>query len=282
MTLTRSIKFVKHANQFHNLTHFICIPLTTSSSRPLLQRSLGVLRESPASASVPSEAFLPLGMLQLSLKIPMSLSTPSRFADAKKLLESLDLNSLTRELLKPSHRERSISEQHLELEKSLSLPPEVDSTQSLPLHVTLSSLVASPSITADNRVFSLVAQCHDPTYGFRHLCNNLAIIFAAAGLFKQSTLSSSIRTDLKENKVRPPAVTLIKARTRGIVPSRTHPGYFKTYKLGIDPRDLTRTFKDFVWAENIRLERLSICPLGLHKQLQRGLDELPEACSVPL
>lgn len=143
MALPRSIKFVRHVNQVHNLTHFICIPLITSSSGPLLQHSLGILRKSPASASVPSEAFVPPGMLQLSLKIPMSLSTPSRFADAKKLLESLDLNSLTRELLKPSHRERSIGEQCLELEKSLSLPPVADMTQALPLHVTLSGLIPS-------------------------------------------------------------------------------------------------------------------------------------------
>ena len=134
MVLTRWINYAKDVNDVYNLTHFICIPLITSSSRPLLRHSLGVLRESPASAGIPSEAFVPLGMLQMNLRIPMSLSTPSRFANAKKLLENLDLNSLTRELVKPSHRERSIDEQFLELEKSLSLSPVTDMTQPLPLH----------------------------------------------------------------------------------------------------------------------------------------------------
>ena len=216
----------------------------------------------------------------------MSLSTPSRFADAKKLLESLDLNSLTRELLKPSHRERSFSEQLLELEKSLSLPPVADLTQPLPLHVTLSSLVAGSSArTSVNRVYSLAALCHDPKSSLHHLSNNLAIIFAAAGLFKQSSLTR-IRTESKENKFFLPTVALIVlaplGRGQNLVPSPTQPGRFETYNPGIDPRDLTRTFKDFVWAENIRLERLSICPLGVANQLLRGLDKLPEACSVPL
>ena len=286
MVLTRWINYAKDVNEVYNLTHFICIPLITSSSRPLLRHSLGVLRESPASAGIPSEAFVPLGMLQMNLRIPMSLSTPSRFANAKKLLESLDLNSLTRELLKPSHRERSIDEQFLELEKSLSLSPVTNMTQPLPLHITLSSLAVTTSHNRPRRVNALAAQCHDPTFRVRHLCNNLAIIFAVAGLFDQSSLSTSLFTELKENELPLPGVVLITTRgIRGKVgPSSRQPGKFVTYSPNINSQDLTRTFKDFVWAESIRLERLSICPLGLAKQIRRaGQDaQLSEACSVPL
>ena len=109
MALIRSSKFVKNVNEIHSLTHFICIALLTSSSRPLLQDSLRVLRENPASTGIPLRAFVPPGLLQMNLRILMSLPTPSRLAEAKKLLESLDLNSLTRELVKPSRIERSIS-----------------------------------------------------------------------------------------------------------------------------------------------------------------------------
>ena len=286
MVLIRSIKFVTNKEQAHNFTHFICIPLLTSSSRPLLQHSLEVLRESPASAGIPSRAFVPLGMLQINLRIIMSLSTPSRFADAKKLLESLDLNSLTRELVKPSRRERSISERFLELEKSLSLSSVSNMTQPLPLPITLSSLFAAPLHNLDNRAISLFAQCHDPTSRVRHLCNNLTIIFAAAGLFDQSSIRLTSQTELKKTPVSLPGVCLITTKTiRGkLVPSRTQPGKIKEYKANIDSRDVTRTFKDFVWAENIRLERLSICPLGVTKQIRRaGPDaQLSESCSVPL
>ena len=214
----------------------------------------------------------------------MSLPTPSRFAEAKKLLESLDLNSLTRELLKPSRRERSISEQFLELEKSLSSVSNM--TQPLPLHITLSSLVAKPVRNQDIKVLTLFASCHDPTSRVGHLRNNLTIIFAAAGLFDQSSLRSVHRRKFKENPVSVPGVSLITMRgIRGnLVPSRTEPGKVRDYRPDIDSRDLTRTFKDFVWAENIRLERLSICQLGINAQTRRaGPDaQLSEACSVPL
>ena len=222
----------------------------------------------------------------------MSLSTPSRFADAKKLLESLDLNSLTRELVKPSSRERSISEQFLELEKSLSLSPVANMTQPLPLHVTLSSLVGSSLNYEKNRATGLVARCHDPTSRVHLLCNNLAIIFAGAGMVNESSLRSSVHTKLirhtklKENEVPIPDVVLITMRSvpGKPVPSRTHPGKFETAIPSFDPRELTRTFKDFMWAENIRLERLSICRLGIAKQLRKARPDaqLPEACSVPL
>lgn len=71
----------------------------------------------------------------------MSLPTPDRFAAAKNLLQSLDLISLTKELSKPSRRERSIKENFLDVEKSLSLCSAVPMTQPLPLYLTLSSLV---------------------------------------------------------------------------------------------------------------------------------------------
>ena len=276
----RPTKFIKDVNQVHNLTHFICIPLLTSSSRPILEHSLGVLRESPASASIPSEAFIPPGMLQINLRIPMSLSTPSRFADAKKLLESLDLNSLTREPLKPSRRERSIHEQSLELEKSLSLSPVPNMTQPLPLHVTLSGISTK---FLSNNTPNLAAQGHDPTSRVRHLRNNLAKIFAAAGLFDQSSLRAAF------GKVYQPAVLLIRMdrrrdRSGKLIPSHTQPGTVKTYVPYFDCRELVRTFIEFVGADHLRLERMSLFAVGFSMRFDRADPDaqLSESCSVPL
>ena len=216
----------------------------------------------------------------------MSLPTPSRFAEAKKLLESLDLSSLTRELVKPSRIERSISERLLELEKSSSLSHIANITQPLPLDITLSSIVADPIDNQDSRVMCLAAQCHDSTSRIRHLRDNLKIIFAAAGLFDQSSLRYSYRIKRKDHEDSLPRVCLMTTSSLGgkLMPSRFQPGKLRTYKPLIDSRELIRTFKDFVWAENIRLERLSICPLGIIKQLRRGDPDaqLSESCSVPL
>ena len=103
------------------LTQSICIPLITAPSRPLLERSLGLLRDNPASVGISMKAFVPVDILHLNMGINMSLSTKGRFALATQFLRKFDLRSLTRELSKPSLGERSIREKLLEIERSLSL-----------------------------------------------------------------------------------------------------------------------------------------------------------------
>ncbi len=207
---------------------------------------------------------------------------------ASQLLRSLDLRSLTRELSMPSFEERSIKDKFLDLEKSLSLPSTAPLNQPLPLHVTLSSLIASRLEGQSIMVNTLVAQCHDPTSRVKHLMNNLAIIYAAAGLNNLSSLRPSLRLALKTTGLSIPRVSLIKTSGvfRGkIVPSTNHPGKMGHEKRPtFDSRDLVRTFRDFVWAENIRLERVSICQLGLTNHiLEAGSNaQLSEACSVSL
>ena len=218
----------------------------------------------------------------------MSLPTPDRLAKAKKLLESLDLNSLTRELVKPSLRERSIREQFLALENSLSLSPAVKMEQPFPLHVTLSSLVAHRN-PEDIMCGNLSTQCHGSTYRVLHLFDNLTIIFAAAGLYRSSWVNDGTSKWLKEARsaLSLPGPLLINTKwmERPLVPSLRHPGKLREGRsLKFDPRDLLCTFKDFVWAESIRLEKLSICRLGLAQHIRRaGSDaQLQEVCSVPL
>ena len=142
-------KLVRSRNQILGLTHFICVPLATVSSMPVLQQSLGVLRHNPA---IPPGALVPPGMLQINVGITMNLSTPSQFARAKQLLESLNLNSLARELTKPFPTGRSVRDRFLELEKSLSLSSVAYTNQPLPLHVTLSSLDSDPPAHQDNAI----------------------------------------------------------------------------------------------------------------------------------
>lgn len=219
----------------------------------------------------------------------MSLPTPDRLAEAKKLLESLDLNSLTRELVKPSLRDRSIRGQFWELEKSLLLSPAAKMDQPFPLHVTLSSLVAGRIFGEDIMTRSLFTQIHDSTCRVMHLLDNLRIIFAAAGLYDPNWNKFGISKSLREARsalsVSGPRLVSTNWIDSPCIPSLAVPGKMERKKgLTFDPRDLLCTFKDFVWAENIRLERLSICRLGTTKQIQRaGLDaQLQEVCSVPL
>ena len=288
MVYIRPENVVRSREQIYKITHFICFPLVTASSRPLLQSSLGLLRDNPASACIPSKAFVPLDTLHLGTGFAMSLPTPDRFAQAEKLLQSLDLNSLTRELSKPSLKERSIKERFLDVERSLSLSSAVPTAQPLPLQLTVSGLEAAPIDNQDIMIKTLNAICYDSTSRVSHLIDNLAIIFAAAGFLDLVSMRMSRRIQLKTTGIPLPRVSLVRMaliRSAKWVPSPTQPGKWqKEDPPTIDPRDIVRIFKDFVWAENIRLERLSICPIGLTKDIiETGSDaRLVESCSVSL
>lgn len=287
MVLTNPINLVRSNHQIHNLTHFVCFPLVTGLSRPLLQRSMGLLRDNPASANIPSGAFAPIDTLHLSVGIVMSLPTPDRFAEAEKLLRSLPLNSLTRELSPPSFEARSIREKFIDIERALSLSSATPWTRPFPLHLTLRGLFAVPLDDQDIMVTALSAQCYESTSCVRHLCNNLAIIFAAAGFYDLSTGSTFRRFRLKTTGSPLDKVSLVRTeftRPTTLVPSPTQSGKLQRIKPLIDSRDLVRIFRDSVWADNIRLDRLSICPLGLHRRIkQEGLKaHLSEDISVPL
>ncbi|RDL39001.1 uncharacterized protein BP5553_03341 [Venustampulla echinocandica] len=81
------------------LTHFLCLPLVTPSSRPQLQASLSVFREkitqnrTPRNPDgIPEAAVRPLGTLHLTLGV-MSLVAPEKVERALGLLRELDLKS---------------------------------------------------------------------------------------------------------------------------------------------------------------------------------------------
>ena len=110
----------KYTNKKSLLTHFLCLPLLTTTSTPQLQESLSRLKESvtrserseiPASEdaeanasttnfTIPENAFRPLGVLHLTLGV-MSLRSEEKMAAAKNFLESLDLSELLAESGRP-------------------------------------------------------------------------------------------------------------------------------------------------------------------------------------
>ena len=68
---------------------------------------------------------------------------------------------------------------------------------------------------------------------------------------------------------------------------RSHKDASKLQRAGpplFETREITRKFENFVFAENIRLERLTLCALGLMKAIEKcGAEaQLSEVCSVPL
>lgn len=117
-------------------------------------------------------------------------------------------------------------ERFLEIERFLSISSAVPATQPLPLHLTLSGLVAAPLNYQDTMVNTLSAKYYDSTSRISHLCNNLAIIFAAAGLQDIYAERRSRRSQLKTTGLRLPGVPLIKVnmmRSAYFAPSPNQP-----------------------------------------------------------
>ena len=103
----------KYTNKKPPLTHFLCLPLLTTTSIPQLQESLSRFQQSvtrptrsetlagedaeataPVTSTViPEKAFRPLGVLHLTLGV-MSLRSEEKMNDARALLERLDLSEL--------------------------------------------------------------------------------------------------------------------------------------------------------------------------------------------
>ncbi|SLM33397.1 Protein kinase A anchor protein, nuclear localisation signal domain [Lasallia pustulata] len=83
------------------LTHFLCLPLVTASSRSLLQTSLETFSAeavSPTEAStvpIPEKAIRPLGTLHLTIGV-MTLQTQDRIDACLNFLRGLDVHDLLR------------------------------------------------------------------------------------------------------------------------------------------------------------------------------------------
>ncbi|CAI4217299.1 unnamed protein product [Parascedosporium putredinis] len=80
-------------------THFLCIPLVTTASRPQLSRSLGEFRDDITdtnSFAIPAGAVRPLGTLHLTLGV-MNLKEEGRLEEATALLKGLKLGEILQE-----------------------------------------------------------------------------------------------------------------------------------------------------------------------------------------
>ena len=138
-------------------THFLCVPLVTSASRPQLVQSLGSFLadvSSPASFGVPEDAVRPVGTLHLTLGV-FSLPQSESLERAKELLRSLK----PREMLAAAAKTETAA------------PP--------PLSITLRGLL---SMQAPSKAAVLYAAPVDPLGTLQGFCEKLRAAFQEAEL----------------------------------------------------------------------------------------------------
>jgi activating signal cointegrator complex subunit 1 len=253
-------------------THFLCLPLITTSSRPQLEVSLQRFRDetqarrnvgnrepgvhypptaeqAPAEGDLPSlhipeKAIRPLGTLHLTLGV-MRLEDRTSVEKAVKLLQEIDVNALL-----------SLQDHHISPDAAITSihdppsghpeAPSSSSSQSPPLTLSLSSLA---SIHPPQQTSILYAVPIDPTNRLQAFGEALRTQFIDEGLMTREDRPLKLHATI---------VNTIYAKRAG--GARRGAKFIK-----FDSTALIEHFREFEWASEVRIERVAICKMGAKK-----------------
>lgn len=230
------------------LTHFLCIPLVTPSSRPQLQLSLQALcsdvkddRTPENPNGIPEEAIRPLGTLHLTLGV-MSLVTPERVEGALTLLRSLDVARLS----SPPLAAPSLTTGAMQPSLQAAITPE-------PLKLTLQGL---KSMHPPAKTSVLYTSPLDPDGRLYAFCSALRAAFSDflvpddRPLLLHATIVNTVYV---------PGV-----RGKGGGSGVGH-GKRKA-KITIDAREVLERYAEVIWMEDCRVEKVAVCRMGARKR----------------
>jgi activating signal cointegrator complex subunit 1 len=230
------------------LSHFICIPLVTPTSRPQLQKSLQAFcvdvkddRTLENPNGIPEKAIRPLGTLHLTLGV-MSLLTPERIEGALTLLRSLDIPRL------------------------LSLPPTIPALTTgakepvpqatatpEPLKITLRGL---KSMHPPAKTSVLYTSPSDPDNRLYTFCSALRTAFSDFLVLDDRPLL------LHATIVNTIYVPGVREGSGG-----AGAGHGKNQaKMTIDAREVLERYAETTWMEDVRVEKVTICRMGARKE----------------
>lgn len=180
---------------------------------------------------------------------------------------------------------------HLPLESSNDLK-----CNAPPLNVTISGL--EPHVpSAEAKANGLYACVVDYSGRLGRLQECIGHAYGAAGFPLNWYKFGSEITRRREERVAFSKFRITLARSptgrsptgKTVIPSIKQPRKFRQTPMPrIDARGLIEQYKDKIWVENVRLDRLSICEMGVNTQINRvggGIDseiELHEVFTIPL
>lgn len=271
------------------LTHFICIPLVYSITRPALEKSLTTFRNAARELDIPESAVRPVGSLHLTVGV-MSLQTPGRIEKALEMLQTVDIRSM-----RQSENETSAA--------STIDPKQETSIDTVgPIKVSLESL---HSMHAPQKTSILFTAPVDTSGSLLNLCSNLRTHFTEAGLMVaddrpmklHATVLNTIYTK-HGGRRRPPMSGRVKDQANGIEvgepvesapqaresdarggedPGQAGRRHKARANLQIDATSLLEHFNDHAWTGNFELERIALCKMGAKKILDAAGKVIDEA-----
>jgi activating signal cointegrator complex subunit 1 len=228
-------------------THFLCIPLVTTTSRPQLAASLAAFSAditSPDSFAAPAGAVRPVGTLHLTLGV-MSFPKNEGVEKAVALLKTLVPRKIVSEVRPPGPLAAGVASR--ETDPPRPSPP--------PLAVTLKGL---RSMQPASKATTLYAPPADPDGVLQRFCEKLKQVFVEAGIMANEQRPLLLHATIVNT-------IYVKGRRQGK----------KREKITIDARGILERYEDQIWMENIPVEKIAICRMGA-KDTEDGKDQAYE------
>jgi activating signal cointegrator complex subunit 1 len=267
------------------LTHFLCLPLVTESSRLYLQTSLSKFKSDLSThTAVPSKAVRPVGTLHLTLGV-MSIP-PSALEFATSFLADLNLHDILRDTTHRLFAEKAAADGTVCENLNADALPEIEA-----LSVNLRGLVA---MQRSEKTSVLYAEPQDASERLLPFAQALRDHFTGKGfcvederpLKLHATVLNTIYAKPKRRQSRNPELQDVKPQSQDDGhhemknnPTAPPPLDEKSWQR-FDARDLIDKYQDFVWAEDISIDRLCICEMGAKKILNSEGEVVDEAYEV--
>lgn len=257
------------------LTHFICLPLVTLTTRPQLELALENFRDIVRGhdANIPLDSIRPIGTIHFTLGV-MSLTDVDRVSEAIGHLQTLDINSMIQEV---------VAEQGDLFERDT-------------IGLGTMSLTALHAMQSPTKTSSLYAGPEDPSKRLLPLCLRIRDAFASAGfivmedrplklhatilntIYAKSGGRNKAPSPDKDNTTLPLTHSnevLPASLVRDISPPGGAPlpdssrgrGRRSRAPITLDATQLLDKCKDFIWASGFAIEKLAICEMGAKKIL---------------
>ncbi|KAL7623872.1 hypothetical protein AAE478_005428 [Parahypoxylon ruwenzoriense] len=234
-------------------THFLCLPLVTGASRHQLSTSLstfGADVTSPDGFAIPAQAIRPLGTLHLTIGV-MSFPKGEGLDEAVSLLNTLVPGKILETVREAAAGTAILAKSIIE---STERPGEVAKDPSRPpsplLPVTLKGLHSMQQLASKASV--LYAPPVDAEGTLLRFCESLRSTFQEAGLMAVENRPLLLHATI---------MNTIYIKGRG-----NNRGGKRYERLTIDARGILDRYDDFVWMEDISVEKIAICRMGAKKQ----------------
>ena len=194
----------------------------------------------------------------------LSLLSDKKIEAASDLLASLDMSTIIRALRQGFYDLN-------DLNGSRELSKKQDRAVK-PLKVSVVGLETPPGLTM-TRCMALTAPVEDPEQVLAGLRLHIKRRFLEAGLLKLDPIQQKKRgNDCYPTHIHIMNTGRIETNEVNNKQSRNKPPGVVRYKiLAPDIRDLFAKYKDFTWADEVRLQKVSLCAMGL-RNFVRGQD----------